>query len=134
MQTYSHLLITAVAGAGLAKRGMAVNTKAFLLGAVLPDVALMVLTIWVCRLLSHPGAGYVILTGALFGEVTTHFLSFTTRLWRSATTFLCPPILATLMGIGYLGGAAGEALGRRVVLAGGGVWAAHRARYFHASS
>ncbi len=100
MQTYSHLLITAVAGAGLAKRGMAVNTKAFLLGAVLPDVALMVLTIGFVgyyRILAPDAYP----TGALFGEVYDDFF-FHNPVWVISHNFFhAPLILATLMGIGY---------------------------------
>lgn len=45
MQIYSHLLITAQAGDRLENRGVPIRKKTFLLGAVLPDLALIVLSV-----------------------------------------------------------------------------------------
>ncbi|MFO7632691.1 MAG: hypothetical protein R6W76_09140 [Caldilinea sp.] len=45
MQTYSHLLITALAGNRLENRGVSISKRTFLLGAVLPDLALIVLSV-----------------------------------------------------------------------------------------
>ena len=46
MQTQSHFLITAVAGDQLKKRGVKVHQGAFLLGSILPDIPLVLLTFW----------------------------------------------------------------------------------------
>lgn len=45
MQTYSHSLITAVANRGLKTRGLTVPARAFLLGSVMPDVPLLLLSL-----------------------------------------------------------------------------------------
>ena len=45
MQTYSHALITGALSTPLKRRGYAVNTAAFLLGAALPDIPFFVLTV-----------------------------------------------------------------------------------------
>ena len=46
MQTQSHFFITALAGDQLKKRGVEVHQRAFLLGSVLPDIPLVLLTFW----------------------------------------------------------------------------------------
>ena len=45
MQTYSHFLMTAVLNDGLKSRGLPVHTRALLLGSIMPDVSLFVLTL-----------------------------------------------------------------------------------------
>lgn len=45
MQTYSHVLIAAGAGKLLSRRGARVHTRAFVLGALLPDIPLFLLSL-----------------------------------------------------------------------------------------
>ena len=45
MQTYTHFLLTTVLNQGLRNRRVSVHPKAFLLGAVMPDVPLFVLSV-----------------------------------------------------------------------------------------
>ncbi|HSH01825.1 MAG TPA: hypothetical protein VLL52_04840 [Anaerolineae bacterium] len=46
MRTYTHGLLTAVLGRKLAEKGVAVDEKAFLAGAVVPDIPFLVLSSW----------------------------------------------------------------------------------------
>ena len=99
MQTYSHLLITGALSAPLIRRGYAVNASAFLLGAVLPDIAFLVLTLL-------GGAYYTWFSSVPTGEspmVYMHMtLFFTDPLWIAAHNMLhAPLILATLGLAGY---------------------------------
>jgi hypothetical protein len=102
MQTYSHLLITALAGDRLEKQGIAVSKKAFLFGAVLPDLPLFALT-----------AGFVIQNrilapqdipnSELFGAVYDAYF-FHHPLWIVSHNLFHAPLF--LLALAVLGGVA----------------------------
>lgn len=114
MQTYSHFLMTAVAGDVLKKRGVEIRTRAFVLGSFMPDVPLYLL-----------GAGYIAwafwLAPALglapapdehiFGD-TFDALYFTNPFWMASHNFLhAPLILLTLGAVGVWAMRRGHAWG-----------------------
>ena len=111
MQTYSHLLITALAGDRLKKRGVALHSKAFLVGAALPDLPVIVLTIgffissrWLSpqRLPEQP----------LFGELYDYYF-FHNPVWIVGhNTFHAPWILAGLGAVGFWGSRRGQRWGK----------------------
>jgi len=100
MRTYSHFLLTAVIGDRL-KHRMPVHTKALLLGAVLPDVPLLLLTLgymayrrWLDPLQLHE---------PIYGP-RYDALYFHSPVWIAAHNVLHAPLLITLMtAVGYLG-------------------------------
>ncbi|MEJ2750648.1 MAG: metal-dependent hydrolase [Anaerolineae bacterium] len=98
MQTYSHLLITAVLSDQI-QRKKAVNPgKAFLLGSVLPDIPLFILSVG--HLISrrmNPGAVDSSLFGASFDT-----LYLTNPWWIAAHNLFHAPLLILLYtGVGY---------------------------------
>lgn len=100
MQTYSHFLITAA----LARRGSerpglpALRAGAFLLGSVLPDVPLMLLTAQYMS--SRIGVGRS--PGQMFGS-EYDALYFNDPLWISGHNLLhAPPLLGLYLLLGYL--------------------------------
>lgn len=114
MQTYSHLLMTAVAGDLARRAGHPVDRRALLLGSVLPDLPLYVL-----------GAGYIgwafwlgpALTGQpppdehVFGR-TFDALYFTNPVWITAHHLLHAPLLIALYAaLGAWGRRAGRVWG-----------------------
>ena len=110
MQTYSHLLVTALAGDRLEKRGIALNKRAFLFGAVLPDLPLIALTLWffVYHRLIAP-QDYT--NSQLFGEVYDAYF-FRNPVWIIGHNFFhAPLILAVLIGVGYWGAQRGARWG-----------------------
>ncbi len=99
MRTYSHFLITALAGDRLKRRGMPIHTKGLLLGSFLPDIPLMVLSV-----------GYVVYhrwlepmpTQGFFSRYDYHF--FNDPLWIVPHNFLHAPfILALLLAVSWPG-------------------------------
>lgn len=111
MQTYSHLLITAIAGDRLEKRGVAVSKKALLIGAVLPDLALITLTVGFV-VYYRAIAPHTYPDATLFGEVYDEYF-FHHPLWVISHNFFhAPLILVVLMGIGYWGAQRGARWGR----------------------
>lgn len=99
MQTYSHLLITAVVNEKLKDKGVAVASKALLLGSIAPDIPLILISI-----------GFIAYT-QFFGSATVGDVSFmesydrhyfTNPYWIAAHNFLHAPLLILLYGgIGY---------------------------------
>ena len=98
MQTYSHLIITAALNRPLKRRGYAVHSPAFLLGAVVPDLPFILLT-------ALGEIYYRWMAPVPTGEspmTYMHFtLYFTDPLWISAHNFFHAPLV--LLGIGLAG-------------------------------
>jgi membrane-bound metal-dependent hydrolase YbcI (DUF457 family) len=100
MRTYSHFLLTAVIGERLQHR-LPVRMKALLLGAVLPDVLLLLLTLgymayrhWLDPLQLHE---------PIYGP-RYDALYFHSPVWITAHSVLHAPLLiALIIGLGYLG-------------------------------
>lgn len=110
MQTYSHFLMTALAGDRLQKRQVKVHTKAFLLGSVLPDMALFALTGWflVYYRWFVPAEQR---PDSVFGDLYDQYY-FHNPIWIVAhNLFHAPFILTTLGVIGYLGMRRGKGWG-----------------------
>ena len=99
MQTYSHLLITAVVNEKLKQKGVAVASKALLLGSVAPDIPLILITIGFIaytQLLNPAAAGDV----SFMESYDQHY--FTNPYWIAAHNLLHAPLLILLYGgIGY---------------------------------
>lgn len=98
MQTYSHLLITAVLGDQIRQKRAVNPGTAFLLGSVLPDVPLFFLTAgyFVSRRV-NAGAADEFLFGASFDA-----LYFTNPWWIAAHNLFHAPLLILLYaGVGY---------------------------------
>ena len=101
MQTPTHLLVSAVVGRQLAQRGFAVHLPGVLLGSVLPDLPLFLLTVggevyyrWFARL---PVDGSVM-------EYLHLTLFFTDPFWiASHNLFHSLVVNSILLGVGYLG-------------------------------
>ncbi|GAB4425195.1 MAG: hypothetical protein Kow0031_04670 [Anaerolineae bacterium] len=99
MNTYSHFLMTALAGDRLKLRNIPVHTKAFLLGSVAPDVPLVALTLgyfayryWFDPI--QPGEH-------IFGDRYDN-LYFYNPFWIAAHNMLHAPLLIALYAaIGY---------------------------------
>jgi membrane-bound metal-dependent hydrolase YbcI (DUF457 family) len=109
MQTYTHLIMTAAAYRGLKDIKTAVPSKAFLWGAVLPDLPLVLLTI-----------GYFIFRRYdpllsqefIFGP-TYDALYFTNPWWIVGHNLLhAPPMVGLYALVGYLGQRRGYGWGR----------------------
>lgn len=100
MRTLSHFLITAGVGVGLQQRGATVHLKAFLLGSVLPDLPLALLT------LGYIAANAGVFTGgAAAGGLMDdyHTLYFTNPLWIVGHNLLHAPfVIAALFLAGLL--------------------------------
>lgn len=102
MQTYSHLLITALAGDRLEKRGIFLSKRAFLFGAVLPDLPLIVLTLWFFAYYRWV-APQEYTNSQLFGEIYDAYF-FLNPIWIVGHNFFhAPIILVILAGVGYWG-------------------------------
>lgn len=114
MQTYSHFLMTAVAGDVLKKRNVEVRGRAFVFGSFMPDVPLYLL-----------GAGYIAwafwLAPALglapapnehiFGD-TFDAMYFTNPFWIVGhNTLHAPPVLIALGAVGWWAMRRGKAWG-----------------------
>jgi hypothetical protein len=113
MQTYSHLLITAALRRGLKQRATAVAGKAFLLGAVLPDAPLVLLTIGyaVYRQWFNPA----LLDEHIFGS-TYDALYFENVWWLGLHNLLHAPLMGLLLaGAGYLALRRGRGWGRALL-------------------
>lgn len=99
MQTYSHLLVTAVLADQIRQKKAVAPGKAFLLGAVLPDIPLFFLTAgyFISRQLNS-GASGEFLFGAAYDT-----LYFTNPWWIAGhNLFHAPLLIALYAGIGYL--------------------------------
>ncbi|MBW7883589.1 MAG: hypothetical protein H3C34_13305 [Caldilineaceae bacterium] len=97
MQTYSHLIITAFADDRLKQRRIKVSTKAFLLGSVLPDIPLMVLTIWFLvyhRWIAPPVTEAEGIFGRLYDEYFFH-----DPVWIISHNFFHAPLILGLLGV-----------------------------------
>ncbi len=93
MQTYSHGLIAGVAGKALARRGRRVNVRALVLGALLPDVPLWLLSLgFLVR--------YVWLGSVPPGQRMALYdrLYFTDPLWIVGHNLLHAPLMVLLYG------------------------------------
>lgn len=110
MQTYSHLLMTAVVGERLKKRNVPVSTKALLLGSILPDLALFVLTAWFVayyRFMAPQGLPNDNVFGALYDEYFFHHPA-----WIVSHNFFHAPLILVALGTaGYLGAQQGRRWG-----------------------
>ncbi len=111
MNTYSHLLMTAVLREGLKKRDIVVPTKAALLGSVAPDLPLFALTLgyWIGRQIKplpvHEG---------LFGP-GYDALYFSNPFWIVLHNFFHAPIMIALFAtLGYVGMRRGKVWGTGV--------------------
>lgn len=92
MRTLSHLLVTAGLGDRLQKRGSPAHLKAFLVGSVLPDLALALLTVG--YVIANAGAQ---LRGADGLMDSYHALYFNNPLWIvSHNLFHAPFVIAVL--------------------------------------
>lgn len=104
MRTLSHILVTAGAGVGLQKHGSPVHLKAFLIGSVLPDLPLALLTVG--YLVAHAGPlwrdpALMAKTGRLMDSY--HALYFNSPLWIvSHNLFHAPFVIAALFLMGLL--------------------------------
>ena len=97
MQTYSHLLITAVLRDQLIKRDIAQPGRAFLVGSVLPDVPLLLLTIGYMAVRQSGPAGE--LFGASYDQLYFH-----NPWWIAGHNLFHAPLLLLVYGlIGYWG-------------------------------
>jgi membrane-bound metal-dependent hydrolase YbcI (DUF457 family) len=99
MQTYSHLLITAVFNEKLNEKGVAVASKALLLGSVTPDIPLILITIGFIaytQFINPADAG-----GGLFMDRYDQ-LYFTNPYWIASHNLFHAPLLILLYGgIGF---------------------------------
>lgn len=95
MQTYSHFLITAVAGERLRGR-IRVRLKPFLAGSVVPDLPLLLLTLWYAVWRDRLGAGDEFIFGPTFDR-----LYFEDPVWIVLTSlFHAPVLLLAMIGLG----------------------------------
>ena len=110
MQTYSHLLVTAVVDRQLVRRQVPVHTLALLTGSVLPDLPFFLLT-----LLGEVYFRWFTTTPT--GEspmVYMHFtLFFTDPLWIVSHNFFHAPFILGVLGlVGFVGVRWGQGWGR----------------------
>lgn len=101
MQTYSHVLMAALAQNKLKKRGVSVHTKAILLGSFMPDVPLTLLTIgfFIYHRWLFPPPGNEFLFGPQYDN-----LYFYDPLWISShSLFHSPLMIAWWLMLGYVG-------------------------------
>lgn len=102
MQTYSHFLMTALAGDRLKKRKVEVHSQALLLGSVLPDLALYLLTGWYLvyyRWLAPVDQR----PDSVFGDLYDQYY-FHNPIWIVGHNLFHAPLMLTALGIaGYLG-------------------------------
>ena len=101
MQTYSHLLVTAVVDRQLVRRQVPVHTLALLTGSVLPDIPFFLLTVL--------GEAYFRwFTTTPTGEspmVYMHFtLFFTDPLWIVSHNFFHAPLILGVLGLAGFAG------------------------------
>ncbi len=101
MQTYSHLLLTKVLEVRLIKEkntfsGTAVHSKALLLGSVMPDVPLFILTLG--YMANRRWGNSPLLDEPLFGPAYDT-LYFTNPWWISLHNLLHAPLLVLLYGL-----------------------------------
>jgi len=110
MQTYSHLLMTAVVGDRLKKRNVPVSTKALLLGSILPDLALFVLTAWFIvyhRFIAPQHLPNEGVFGALYDEYFFHH-----PVWIVSHNLFHAPLILVMVGTaGYAGACQGRRWG-----------------------
>jgi membrane-bound metal-dependent hydrolase YbcI (DUF457 family) len=114
MQTYSHLLLTAVAGDVLKGRNVAVRLRAFVFGSFMPDVPLYVIgagfiawTRWLA-----PALGVAAVPGEhIFGS-TFDTLYFTHPFWIVSHNLLHAPFNLIVLGLlGWWGQRTGKPWG-----------------------
>ena len=99
MQTYSHLLITAVVNEKLKQKGVAVASKALLIGSVAPDIPLILISIGFIAYTQLLGSASV---GDVSFMASYDRLYFTNPYWIAAHNLLHAPLLILLYGgIGY---------------------------------
>jgi len=108
MQTYSHLLITAVVNEKLKQKGVAVVSKALLLGSIAPDIPLILITI-----------GFIAYTQLLNPTSNMSLMEnydqlyLTNPYWIAAHNLLhAPPLILLYGGIGYWHMKKGEGWGK----------------------
>lgn len=110
MQTYSHLLITAVFNEKLKEKGVAVASKALLIGSIAPDVPLILITIGFIaynQFITPIGVG-----DRLFLENYDQNY-FTNPYWIASHNLLHAPLLLLLYGsIGFWRMKKGDRWGR----------------------
>lgn len=102
MQTYSHLLMTAVLNHGLKSHGIPVHTKALLLGSFMPDVSLFGLTLgyFVYRHWFDPAGSGEHIFGPRYDNLYFH-----NPFWITGHNLLHAPVLISLMAlVGYYAG------------------------------
>ncbi len=114
MQTYSHFLMTAALNRGLIRRGtVPVRSWALLLGSVLPDLPLFLLTIgfFAYRQWVRPD----LLSEFVFGS-SYDALYFTNPFWISGHNLLhAPPLIALYLALGYWGTRHGRGWGPSLI-------------------
>lgn len=111
MQTQSHFLMTAVLRPALEKRGVTLHTKAFLLGSVLPDIPLFLLSIQFGALAAMGEHGA---NEELMAQYDWHF--FNDPVWIVPHNFFHAPfILAVIFLLGLLLRKRGSPWGARLI-------------------
>lgn len=99
MMTQSHFLVTAFVAHRCRKAGQPVRMGVALLGSVLPDLPLALLTVW---FFAVPRAAEPAVAGDPFGELYDRYF-FNEPVWIVAHNMLhAPLILAALFGVGWL--------------------------------
>lgn len=98
MQTYSHLLVTAVIAVQIEQKRAVKPGKTFLLGSVLPDIPLFSLTAgYIISRQVNPGRGDEFLFGASYDA-----LYFTNPWWIAGHNLFHAPLLILLVAaVGY---------------------------------
>lgn len=106
MQTYTHFLATAFLGERLGRR-VRVRLAPFLLGSVLPDVPLILLTLWYFWSRNRLGAAAEHLFGPAYDE-----LYFGDPVWIISTSlFHAPIVIAAMVAAGQWARARGRPWG-----------------------
>jgi membrane-bound metal-dependent hydrolase YbcI (DUF457 family) len=100
LNTYTHLLVTAACSEPLKRRGIPVHTRGVLLGSVMPDVPLIILTLgfFLYRRFVDPMPGE-----GMFPQLYDD-LYFGNPLWIISHSFFhSPPMVALFAAVGYYG-------------------------------
>jgi len=100
MQTYSHLLITAVVNERLRSKKVAVASKALLLGSIAPDVPLILITIGYDAIIQWGDPAWATTFPSF--EASYDYFYFNNPWWIAAhNTFHAPLLLLLYGGLGY---------------------------------